>query len=90
MDESFQLRARRLLGRQQAARLDYSMLTASLAAQAAASAAAQAQARAGLSVNGPAEPLGEIVLAGSEWREAASAQRGCFNRSAVKHRLNQP
>ena len=90
MDESFHLRARRLLGRPQVAQLDYSMLTASLAAHAAASAAAQAQARAAAQANGPAEPLGEIVLAGNQWREAADAQRGCFNRSAVKHRLNQP
>lgn len=90
MDESFQLRARRLLGRQQTAKLDYSMLTASLAAHAASSAAAQAQARAEAHASGPAEPLGEIVLAGEQWREAADAQRGCFNRAAVKHRLNQP
>jgi hypothetical protein len=90
MDESFQLRARRLLGRQQAARLDYSMLTASLAAQAAATAAAQAQARAEAHASGPAEPLGEIVLAGAGWREAAGAQRGCFNRTAVRRRLNLP
>ncbi len=44
MDESFQLRAERLLGRPQPAPLDFPMLTAGLAAQQAASAAARAQA----------------------------------------------
>ena len=84
MDESFQLRAHRLLAGRQSARLDFSMLTATLSAQACASAAARAQARAAP----PAEPIGEIVLAGSCWREAVSAQRGCFNRAEVKRRRN--
>jgi hypothetical protein len=87
MDESFQLRARRLLERAKPAPLDYSLLTASLAAQAAASAAARAQARA---APPPAEPIGEIVLGGSDWKEAVSAQRGCFNRAEVRRRLNLP
>ena len=84
MDESFQLRAHRLLDGSQPARLDFPMLTAALSAQASASAAARAQARAAP----PAEPIGEIVLAGSGWREAVSAQRGCFNRAEVKRRRN--
>jgi hypothetical protein len=87
MDESFQLRARRLLDECKPAPLDYAMLRAALAAQAAASATARAQARA---APPPAAPIGEIVLAGSEWKEAVSAQRGCFNRAEVRRRLNLP
>jgi len=55
MDESFHLRARRLLDGSTAAPLDFALLTATLAAQAAGSAAARAQARA---VPPPAEPIG--------------------------------
>jgi hypothetical protein len=84
MDESFQLRAHRLLDGGRPARLDFSMLTAILSAQAASSAAARAQARAAP----PAEPVGEIVLAGPAWREAVSAQRGCFNRAEARRRCN--
>jgi hypothetical protein len=87
MDESFQLRAARLLNGSKPAPLDYSLLTATLTAQAATSEAARAQARA---VPPPAEPIGEIVLAGSAWKDAVSAQRGCFNRAEVRRRLNLP
>ena len=91
MDESFQLRARRLLDRREPAALDFPMLSATLSAQAAASEAARAQARAGTATApAPADPLGEIVLGGPEWSEAASAQRGCFNRAAMKRRRNAP
>ena len=91
MDESFQLRAKRLLGEREPAALDYSVLTATLAAQAAASEAARAQARACASTApAPADPLGEIVLGGPERAEAASAQRGCFNRAAMRRRRNDP
>ena len=84
MDESFQFRAHRLLNRDEPARLDFSMLSAALSVQAAASAAARAQSRAAL----PAEPIGEILLAGTGWRQAVGAQRGCFNRAEVKRRGN--
>ena len=88
MDETFQLRARRLLGKKQAIALDYSMLTAVLAAQRAA-------LRAPELANGGTEPAGgdpltEILLAGPDWQSAASAQRGCFNRAEVKRRRNAP
>ena len=88
MDESFQLRARRLLGKREPAPLDFSVLTATLAAQASASDAARAQARAAAPAPAPADPLGEIVLGGPERIEAASAQRGCFNRAEVRRRRN--
>ena len=91
MDESFQLRARRLLGKREPAPLEFSALTATLSAQAAASETARAQARAeGLAAPAPADPLGEIVLGGPARGEAASAQRGCFNRAEVKRRRNEP
>jgi hypothetical protein len=91
MDESFQLRAARLLGKREPAALDFSMLTASLAAQAAATEAARAQARAcATAAPAPADPLGEIVLDGPARAEAASAQRGCFNRAEVRRRRNEP
>jgi hypothetical protein len=90
MDESFQLRAKRLLGKREPAPLDYSVLTATLTAQAAGSEAARAQARARAeAAPAPADPLGEIVLGGSEWNQAASVQRGCFNRAEVKRRRNE-
>jgi len=90
MDETFQMRARRLLDKSEPAPLDYSMLRATVAAQAAASEAARAQARAGAATPAPADPLGELVLGGPDWAEAASAQRGCFNRAEVKRRRNEP
>jgi len=91
MDETFQLRARRLLGKSEPAPLDFSVLTATLNAQAAASEAARAQARAqACSAPAPADPLGEILLGGPERAEAASAQRGCFNRTEVRRVRNTP
>ena len=91
MDESFQLRAKRLLGKSEPAQLDYSLLSATVAAQAAASAAARAQARASASSTpAPADPLGEIVLGGPARDEAVSAQRGCFNRAESRRRRNEP
>ena len=91
MDESFQLRARRLLGAREPAPLDFSVLSATLSAQAAASEAARAQARAGAAAApAPDDPLGEILVGGPAWSEAASAQRGCFNRAEVRRRRNDP
>ena len=87
MDESFRFRARGPLDGSEPAPLDYRVLRATLAAQAAASEAARAQARA---APPPAEPIGEILLAGSAWKEAATAQRGCFNRAEVRRRFNVP
>lgn len=89
MDESFQLRAKRLLNGRQPAPLDHEMLSAALAAQQAVSPAACAQARArnGHSPKAEADPLTEIVLAASGWQEAASAQHGCFNRAEAGRRL---
>jgi hypothetical protein len=90
MDETFQLRARRLLDKSEPAPLDYAVLSASLSAQQAASAAARAQGRAATPRDESADPLSEILLAGPEWRRAAGAQRGCFNRAESVRRRNDP
>jgi hypothetical protein len=89
MDESFQLRAKRLLAGERRAALDFSMLTACLSAQQAASPAARAQAIApagGTAAAAGTDPIEEILLCGPGWRQAASAQSGCFNRAEVRRR----
>jgi hypothetical protein len=91
MDEAFQLNARRLHCNRRAAALDFSMLTAALAAQRAALAAGPARQPAPEpGAPAAADPLTEILLAGPDWQRAASAQRGCFNRAEVKRRRNTP
>src|SRR5207237_3953375 len=69
MDDSFQLRARRMLGPRQPAPLDYDILSAALIAQQAKSPAARAQGRFERAAAAKAEPelLTETVLAGPEW-----------------------
>jgi hypothetical protein len=93
MDETFQLRARRLLGEREPAPLDFSLLTAALAAERAASAAVRAQLSAPPAAAAGAaegEPIVELVLAGPDWPRAARAQRGCFNRAESIRRRNTP
>jgi hypothetical protein len=92
MDETFQLRMKRMLGPRQPASLDFDMLSASLIAQQAASPAARAQAVYDRTHAAEAEPelLIETLLAGPEWQEAATAQRGSFNRAEVKRRARTP
>jgi len=92
MDETFQLRARRLLDKGRPAELDFSMLSATLAAQQSASAAARAQRHAPpVADAGPdGDPLIEIVLSGPDWPRAAFAQRCCFNRAESKRTRNLP
>jgi hypothetical protein len=92
MDESFQLRARRRSGESQPVELDFSVLSAALAAQQSASAAARAQARFD-SRAAPApgtDSLSETLLAGPQWQAAASTLQGCFNRAEVKRRRKAP
>ena len=91
MDETFQLRARRMLGPRQPAPLEYDVLSASLIAQQAESPAARAQGRfdRAAASSGP-DLLTETLLAGPDWQAAATAQRGCFNRADVKRRRNEP
>ena len=90
MDDSFQLRAKRLLGETREAALDFSVLSAALSAQQAASPAARAQAEAASFErdDAQAEPIEEILLCGPGWQSAASTQKGCFNRAESKRRRN--
>lgn len=92
MDESFQLRAKRLLGPRHEAALDFQLLSATLIAQQRGSPAARAQGRFDRACVAEPEPelLTETVLAGPDWQEAASARRGCFNRAEVKRRRKLP
>ena len=92
MDETFQLRAKRMLGPRQPAPLDYELLSAALTAQQAESPAARAQLRfdrAAAAGSGP-DLLTETVLAGPAWQEAATARHGCFNHAEVKRRRDLP
>jgi len=92
MDESFQLRDKRLLGPRQPAPLDFDVLSATLIAQQAESAGARAQGRfdrARIVEAGP-ELLTETLLAGPDWQAAATAQRGCFSRADVRRKRNEP
>jgi len=91
MDESFQLRARRLLdGSRDAAPLAHDVLRVTLATQQAATPTACVQARSAGKATQPCQSdlLTELLLAGSGWVEAASNQNGCFNRAESARRRN--
>jgi hypothetical protein len=92
MDETFQLRTQRMLGPRQQAALDFDVLSATLSAQQAQTPAARAQSLFDRAAAADAEPemLAATLLGGPEWQEAATAQRGCFNRAEVKRRRNSP
>ena len=92
MDESFQLRAKRMLGPRQPAALDYEVLSAALSAQQAKTPAARAQHLFDRAAAADAEPelLAETLLGSAAGQEAGGAQRGCFNRAEVKRRRNSP
>ena len=83
MDLSFFRRSQSSFASRAPARLDYGVLVATL--EAAQSASAAARTVRGLGVEGIAAPrqdaLVELLLGGPEWREALSAQGGCFNRA---------
>ena len=77
MDLGFLRRAEQRFASRIAVTPDPGVVTALLQAQLAASAAAHAEAlREEPKVS---DPIAEIVLGGSEWRRAVSAQRGSFN-----------
>ena len=65
-----------------AARLEYRVLVATLEAMQAGSTAAKAEVRAMAKGSGSGnghDPLIELVLGGSGWRQAIRAQGGCFH-----------
>ena len=87
MDVAFLLRAQQLLADREPARLDFSVLTAALAAQRAS----QGDTRPCGALrfhNGEEEALVEIVLAGPGWRHAASVKLGCFSRVEAGRGIN--
>lgn len=89
MDESFLLRARRLLD-ERSAKLDHRTLVAKISSQAAETPTARASAavnRDGANDDGNAR-LASLVLGEGDWRAAVRRQGGCFNRAAAKQRVN--
>ena len=90
MDQSFFLRAKRLLGQRQPARLGHDMLVAMLAAQRAACPTVAALGRGSDQAVAADEAgaLTALILADDGWRKAASLQRGCFNRAVSARRVN--
>ena len=70
---AFLRRAQRLLGESRPAPIDHGLLLAALAGR-----AAMAQQRSEAVVE---EPLVELLTGGPDWRRAAIAQGGCFNRA---------
>jgi hypothetical protein len=81
MDLAFFRRAQAMLVGRQAAALDYRVLVATLEAMQSASSTARAMRGAGTSA-GPAprhDPLVELLVGAPGWRDAVSAQGGCFN-----------
>jgi hypothetical protein len=77
MDLSFFRRAEQRFASRAPAHLDFGMLVATLRSQRDSAPAAAARATAPAA--GIADPIAEILLAGPGWREAVTAQRGCFN-----------
>jgi hypothetical protein len=77
MDLSFFRRAEQRFASRAPAGLDYGMLVATLRAQ--RDSTPMATARPPAPEASVADPIAEILLGGPAWREAVSAQRGCFN-----------
>lgn len=92
MDETFQLRASRLLGPRQPAPLEFDLLSATLIAQQAETPAARAQGRfdRAVIVAGGPELLTETLLAGPDLQGTAATRHGSFNRAEVKRRRIMP
>jgi hypothetical protein len=90
MDQSFFLRAERMLAGSRPAPVDRDMLLATLAGYQSATRTAREEARARTGAGAcdfPGEPLPEIILGGRGWREAAAMQGGCFNRAIAKQAI---
>ena len=90
MDLGFFLKRERLV-RRSAARVEYRVLVATLEAMQTASAAARAEVIANGRRPEPGaaqDPLVELVLGGSAWRDAIVAQGGCFHAAHARNRGN--
>ena len=90
MDMAFLRRAERILEERHELRLDHALLVAALSAQQTATAAARPKIKPVQSRSRIADddPLIEVVLGGPRWREAATRQKGCFNRAEAGRRIN--
>ena len=89
MDMAFLHRAERMLALGEPARIDHSILVATLAAQRKAQLAMAVRTESTIAAQPPGEePLVELVLGGPLWRQALSAQRGCFSRAEAGRRIN--
>lgn len=87
MDMAFLQRASRMLERSVPAPLDHRLLLATLALRPPP--AGERGPRCAERVQAADEdPLVELLLAGPAWRQAQSAQRGCFSRAEAGRRVN--
>ena len=91
MDMAFLRRAERILEMREPLRLDHQLLIAALSAQQAGAEGANGCKSRQLRLRPRDEdPLIELLLAGPGWREAATRQRGCFNRAEAGRGINGP
>jgi hypothetical protein len=90
MDLGFFLSRERFV-RRSAARVEYRVLVATLEAMQTATAGARAEVVANGQGSDPRagqDPLVELVLGGSAWRDAIVAQGGCFHAAHARNRGN--
>jgi hypothetical protein len=90
MDLGFFINRERLV-RRSAARVEYRVLVATLEAMQTATASARAEVVANGQGSDPGvgqDPLVELVLGGSAWRDAIVAQGGCFHAAHARNRGN--
>lgn len=92
MDQSFFLRAKRLLEQRPPLRIDHRELVETARAQQAASPTAAAALRAAPAADGEAGTgnLCTLLLGEEGWRRAVLKQGGCFNRAGAARRINRP
>ncbi len=81
MDMAFLQRARRMLGESRPAPLDHGLLLAALGGRPVRCAPVEPAIE---------EPLVEVLIVGPDWRRAARAQGGCFNRAEAGRGRNAP
>jgi hypothetical protein len=79
MDLSFFRRAEQRFASRAPAGLDFGILVATLRTQRDSLPSASAGTAASAPAGSCPDPIAEILLAGPAWREAVTAQRGCFN-----------
>ena len=90
MDQSFLLRAKRLLDQRGAERIDHDALVEAIAARRAASptVAASALCETVTPEETSTRSVAALLLAEDGWRRSAEHQGGCFNRAVAARGLN--